>query len=86
MRFNVAVTLPGLLYGSLAPSRWTVPWLARWDVARHAGRMSRQLRDKHAGRDIWLCHACGATRSWRSVAGMNEREEDPNFDLRAFLG
>jgi hypothetical protein len=38
------------------------------------------------GRDIWLCHACGAARSWRSVAGMEQREEDPTFDLRAFLG
>ena len=37
------------------------------------------------GRDIWLCHACGGARSWRSVAGMEGREEDPDFDLRAFL-
>lgn len=37
------------------------------------------------GRDIQLCMDCGASRSWRSVGGMNEREEEPNFDLATFL-
>jgi hypothetical protein len=41
---------------------------------------------KVGGRDIRLCLACGDARSWRSVAGMNERVEDPDFDLNAFLG
>jgi hypothetical protein len=41
---------------------------------------------KTGGRDISLCLACGKSRSFRSVAGNNERVEDPNFDLRAFLG
>ena len=38
------------------------------------------------GRDISLCEACGVATSWRSVAGMEEREQDVGFDLRAFLG
>ena len=38
------------------------------------------------GRDIKLCHACGVARSWRSVAGNEQREEDVGFDLNAFLG
>ena len=38
------------------------------------------------GRDISLCHACGAATSWRSVAGMESREQDVAFDLKAFLG
>lgn len=38
------------------------------------------------GRDISLCQACGVAKSWRSVAGMEGREEDPGFDLRKFLG
>ncbi len=37
------------------------------------------------GRDVQLCLACGDARSWRSVAGMEGREIDPSFDLRAFL-
>ena len=37
------------------------------------------------GRDIQLCLACGDARSWRSVAGMEARERDTSFDLRAFL-
>jgi hypothetical protein len=37
------------------------------------------------GRDISLCEACGVATSWRSVAGMEEREQDVGFDLRAFL-
>jgi hypothetical protein len=41
---------------------------------------------KAGGRDIALCLHCGVARSWRSVAGMIDRQEDPDFDLRAFLG
>jgi hypothetical protein len=37
------------------------------------------------GRDISLCQACGVAKSWRSGAGLEGREEDPGFDLRAFL-
>jgi hypothetical protein len=38
------------------------------------------------GRDISLCLACGVATSWRSVAGLEGREQDIGFDLRAFLG
>lgn len=38
------------------------------------------------GRDIALCLACGDARSWRASAGLEAREEDLGFDLRAFLG
>jgi hypothetical protein len=38
------------------------------------------------GRDISLCQACGVATSWRSVAGLERREQDDGFDLRAFLG
>jgi len=38
------------------------------------------------GRDISLCLACGVSTSWRSVAGLEAREQDPAFDLLAFLG
>ncbi len=37
------------------------------------------------GRDISLCHACGAAASWRSGAGLEQRAQDLGFDLRAFL-
>ena len=40
---------------------------------------------KTGGRDISLCQACGVSRSWRSAAGFQQREEDRGFDLRAFL-
>jgi hypothetical protein len=43
------------------------------------------LAGKTGGRDISLCQACGKSRSWRSGAGFQSREEDPGFDLRAFL-
>ena len=43
-------------------------------------------RGRTGGRDISLCEACGVARSWRSVAGLEGRELDPGFDLRAFLG
>jgi hypothetical protein len=41
---------------------------------------------KLGGREIRLCLACGEAKSWRSAAGMEGRTEDPDFDLRAFLG
>ena len=44
------------------------------------------LAGKTGGRDISLCQACGVARSWRSGAGLQTREEDPGFNLRAFLG
>ena len=43
------------------------------------------IAGKTGGRDITLCLACGASRSWRSVAGLEERVEDDGFDLREFL-
>ena len=43
------------------------------------------IAGKSGGRDIRLCMECGKARSWRSVAGLEEREEDPGFDLAAFL-
>lgn len=44
------------------------------------------IAGKSGGRDIALCLACGVSRSWRSVAGLEDRQEDVGFDLRAFLG
>lgn len=40
---------------------------------------------KTGGRDIAMCQACGDVKSWRSVAGLEQREQDVGFDLRAFL-
>ncbi len=40
---------------------------------------------KLGGRDIRLCLACGACKSFRSGSGMEERAEDANFDLDTFL-
>lgn len=44
------------------------------------------IAGRAGGRDISLCQACGQARAWRSGAGFEERKEEPNFDLRAFLG
>lgn len=38
------------------------------------------------GREIRLCVECGDARSFRSGSGLEAREEDAGFDLRAFLG
>lgn len=43
------------------------------------------IAGKSGGRDIRFCQACGNAQSWRSVAGLEEREEDAAFDLEAFL-
>lgn len=43
-------------------------------------------KGRTGGRDIALCQACGDARSWRASAGLETREEDLTFDLRAFLG
>jgi hypothetical protein len=44
------------------------------------------ISSKIGGRDIRLCLECGECRSFRAVAGMEGREQDPNFDLKQFLG
>jgi predicted RNA-binding Zn-ribbon protein involved in translation (DUF1610 family) len=49
--------------------------VVRWAAAGRTG-----------GRDISLCQACGVATSWRSVPGLEAREQDLGFDLRAFLG
>jgi len=51
-------------------------------------RAARQyaVAGRTGGRDIALCQACGASASWRSGAGLLDRELDPTFDLVAFLG
>lgn len=41
---------------------------------------------RHGGRDIRLCLACGEVTSFRNSPGMEGREQDPSFDLTAFLG
>ena len=43
------------------------------------------IMSKIGGRDIRLCLECGKCRSFRSVAGMSDRVEDPDFDLDTFL-
>jgi hypothetical protein len=43
------------------------------------------ISGKGGGRDIKLCLECGKARSFRSVAGLESREEDPGFDLATFL-
>jgi len=48
--------------------------------------LSYIIQGRNGGRDIKICQACGDSRSWRSVAGLEQREEDLAFDLRAFLG
>ena len=40
---------------------------------------------KLGGRDIRLCLACGVCKSFRSGSGMEDRVEDPSFDLETFL-
>jgi hypothetical protein len=44
------------------------------------------IAGKSGGRDIRLCAECGKAHSYRSGAGLESREEDPGFDLAAFLG
>jgi hypothetical protein len=43
------------------------------------------ISGRTGGRDIRLCVECGRARSWRSVGGLESREEDPSFDLVSFL-
>ncbi len=43
------------------------------------------IMGRAGGRDIRLCLECGDVRSFRAVAGMESREEDPNFNLEQFL-
>jgi hypothetical protein len=44
------------------------------------------LAGRTGGRDISLCQTCGVATSWRSSGGLESRQQDLGFDLRAFLG
>ena len=43
------------------------------------------IAGRQGGRDIRLCVECGVAHSFRSPAGLENREEDPTFDLKTFL-
>lgn len=43
------------------------------------------ISSKLGGRDIELCHQCGAARSWRTDGGHESRTLDDSFDIQAFL-
>jgi hypothetical protein len=43
------------------------------------------ISGRSGGRDIRLCMECGDARSSRAAAGMEDRVDDADFDLRAFL-
>ncbi len=43
------------------------------------------IMGRTGGRDIKLCCECGKCRSWRSVGGLEQRDEEENFDLTTFL-
>jgi len=43
------------------------------------------LLSRLGGRDIDLCRACGAERSYTRRALAEERDEDEGFDVTAFL-
>jgi hypothetical protein len=43
------------------------------------------LQSKLGGRDIDLCLACAAARSWSRRGNLADREEETPFDLAVFL-
>jgi len=61
-------------------------YLHECTVCHERAALQYAVAGRSGGRDIALCQACGASASWRSGAGLETREPDPNFDLRAFLG
>ena len=61
-------------------------FLHECEACKEQAMASYIIGGRTGGRDIKLCLACGISRSWRSGAGLQAREEDLGFDLRAFLG
>ena len=43
------------------------------------------LQGRLGGRDFELCQACGKVRSWSRRGGEEDRVEDVDFDIDAFL-
>lgn len=43
------------------------------------------LISRLGGRDIDLCVMCGLARSWTRKGGSEDRTEEANFDIKAFL-
>ena len=61
------------------------PLFAKCEACGQQGVMQYDIAGKVGGRDIALCHECGAARSWRSAPGLEERTEDTAFKLDEFL-
>lgn len=61
------------------------PLLAKCDKCGVQGVANYMIAGKTGGRTIKLCHECGHARSWRNAPGLEERAEDPGFDLHEFL-
>jgi hypothetical protein len=61
-------------------------FLHQCDECREQAVLKYITSGRTGGRDIALCQACGVAKSWRSVAGLEAREQDLAFDLRKFLG
>ena len=62
------------------------PYLHECPACKQRAVLKYSIGGRTGGRDISLCQHCGASQSWRSDAGLEEREVDPGFDLRKFLG
>jgi Zn ribbon nucleic-acid-binding protein len=54
-------------------------------TCKEMGVLIFAITGRSGGRDIRLCVKCGDAKSFRNAAGMETREEDPQFDLRTFL-
>lgn len=54
-------------------------------ACKERGVLVFAISGRSGGRDIRICMACGDAQSWRSVAGLEQREQDPSFDLREFV-
>jgi hypothetical protein len=61
------------------------PLLGQCEACGAYGIAHYIISGKVGGRTIELCHECGKARSWRNAPGLEQRTEDPSFDLHEFL-
>ncbi|HTJ47348.1 MAG TPA: hypothetical protein VL463_34855 [Kofleriaceae bacterium] len=61
------------------------PLLAKCEKCEAQSVASYIIAGKIGGRTIKLCFECGDARSWRNKPGMEEREEEQDFDLDEWL-
>jgi len=91
-RLQFFITLTSFLWGLVAPNRFFVRWLSRWDAGRATIRFLDDLRRKYRCDHLWVWFPLGKTllvmdpESVEAVLRSDENAADPTLKKHALSG